>query len=101
MTTVLLYHLTPSPWVPSSSGQRRGTNRHPSSSRDAHKLTTAFSLSAAFSLAPYERRVVELLRNGKDKRARKLAKKKVRSPPIAGNTTGNPTQNARFHRRVI
>jgi large subunit ribosomal protein L36e len=36
------------------------------------------------SLAPYERRVIELLRNSKDKRARKLAKKRVRflaSPP--------------------
>lgn len=32
------------------------------------------------SLAPYERRVIELLRNSKDKRARKLAKKRVRSP---------------------
>ncbi|KAI6389502.1 60S ribosomal protein L36, variant 2 [Pyricularia oryzae] len=30
-----------------------------------------------FSLAPYERRVIELLRNGKDKRARKLAKKRL------------------------
>ena len=29
-------------------------------------------------LAPYERRVIELLRNSKDKRARKLAKKRVR-----------------------
>lgn len=29
------------------------------------------------SLAPYERRIIELLRNSKDKRARKLAKKKV------------------------
>ena len=29
------------------------------------------------SLAPYERRVIELLRNSKDKRARKLAKKRV------------------------
>ncbi|KAK2753600.1 60S ribosomal protein L36 [Arachnomyces sp. PD_36] len=28
-------------------------------------------------LAPYERRVVELLRNAKDKRARKLAKKRL------------------------
>ncbi|KAL2154862.1 hypothetical protein VTH82DRAFT_3538 [Thermothelomyces myriococcoides] len=28
-------------------------------------------------LAPYERRVIELLRNGKDKRARKFAKKKL------------------------
>jgi hypothetical protein len=32
------------------------------------------------SLAPYERRIIELLRNSKDKRARKLAKKKVRLP---------------------
>ncbi|KAL8873740.1 MAG: hypothetical protein Q9174_000826 [Haloplaca sp. 1 TL-2023] len=31
-----------------------------------------------YRLAPYERRVVELLRNSKDKRARKLAKKRVR-----------------------
>lgn len=30
-------------------------------------------------LAPYEKRIVELLRNGKDKRSRKLAKKRVRS----------------------
>jgi len=29
------------------------------------------------SLAPYERRIIELLRNSKDKRARKLAKKRV------------------------
>lgn len=28
--------------------------------------------------APYERRVMELLRNSKDKRARKLTKKRVR-----------------------
>lgn len=33
------------------------------------------------SLAPYERRVIELLRNSKDKRARKLAKKRVCLPP--------------------
>ena len=31
-------------------------------------------------LAPYERRVIELLRNSKDKRARKLAKKRVCFP---------------------
>ncbi|EGS17299.1 60S ribosomal protein eL36 [Thermochaetoides thermophila DSM 1495] len=31
----------------------------------------------AGSLAPYERRIIELLRNAKDKRARKLAKKKL------------------------
>ena len=29
------------------------------------------------SLAPYERRIIELLRNSKDKRARKLAKKRL------------------------
>lgn len=36
-----------------------------------------------YSLAPYERRVIELLRNSRDKRARKLAKKRVRlaQPP--------------------
>jgi len=35
------------------------------------------SLTLFTSLAPYERRVIELLRNSKDKRARKLAKKRV------------------------
>jgi large subunit ribosomal protein L36e len=29
--------------------------------------------------APYERRVMELLKNSKDKRARKLAKRRVRN----------------------
>ena len=35
--------------------------------------------------APYERRVLELLRNSKDKRARKLTKKRVRlrSTPVS------------------
>lgn len=33
------------------------------------------------SLAPYEKRVIELLRNSRDKRARKLAKKRVRLQP--------------------
>ena len=37
-------------------------------------------LTIGDSLAPYERRIIELLRNSKDKRARKLAKKKVRAP---------------------
>lgn len=32
---------------------------------------------ASYRLAPYEKRVIELIRNGKDKRARKLAKKRV------------------------
>ena len=36
-------------------------------------------------LAPYERRVIELLRNSKDKRARKLAKKRVRLHPASPN----------------
>lgn len=35
------------------------------------------STDGVYSLAPYERRVIELLRNSKDKRARKLAKKRV------------------------
>jgi len=34
-----------------------------------------------YSLAPYEKRIIELLRNSKDKRARRLAKKRVRLPP--------------------
>ena len=32
--------------------------------------------------APYEKRVMELLKVGKDKRALKVAKKKVREPPL-------------------
>ncbi len=43
------------------------------------------------SLAPYERRVIELLRNSKDKRARKLAKKRVRSPPSEHLTSNFPS----------
>jgi len=50
-------------------------------------------------LAPYERRVIELLRNSKDKRARKLAKKRV-CIPIAGFRTTQyfkkKTSNWRF-----
>lgn len=34
-------------------------------------------ISEVSGLAPYERRVVELLRNSQEKRARKLAKKKL------------------------
>ena len=39
------------------------------------------------SLAPYERRVIELLRNSRDKRARKLAKKRVLTKPPSPTTT--------------
>jgi large subunit ribosomal protein L36e len=38
------------------------------------RTTNALKL---YRLAPYERRVIELLRNSKDKRARKLAKKRL------------------------
>jgi hypothetical protein len=34
-------------------------------------------------LAPYEKRIIELLKVGKDKRALKVAKRKVRQPPAA------------------
>jgi hypothetical protein len=45
----------------------------------AHTHQGTFSLTIYFdSLAPYEKRVIELLRNSRDKRARKLAKKRVR-----------------------
>lgn len=37
----------------------------------------SLTLHLCYSLAPYERRVIELLRNSKDKRARKLAKKRL------------------------
>ena len=55
--------------------QREG--REKSTSRTALKLT----ILPRSRLAPYERRVIELLRNSKDKRARKLAKKRV-SPSL-------------------
>lgn len=44
-------------------------------------------------LAPYERRIIELLRNSKDKRARKLAKRRVRTLHLAfdGHKTNLPT----------
>ena len=38
-------------------------------------------------LAPYERRVIELIRNSQEKRARKLAKKKVCFNQISGNSS--------------
>lgn len=41
----------------------------------------------SYSLAPYEKRIIELLRNSKDKRARRLAKKRVRLPSAHGRTT--------------
>jgi hypothetical protein len=39
--------------------------------------TPTSMLTLPSSLAPYERRVIELLRNSRDKRARKLAKKRL------------------------
>lgn len=44
-----------------------------------------------YSLAPYERRVIELLRNSKDKRARKLAKKRVRRLSNSADRKHKPT----------
>lgn len=49
-----------------------------SSMEDSYFLVEHLANQIPFSLAPYERRVIELLRNSKDKRARKLAKKRVR-----------------------
>ena len=53
-----------------------------------------------YSLAPYERRVIELLRNSRDKRARKLAKKRVRQPhhPIVVSTPITNNHPARYLR---
>lgn len=42
-------------------------------------IETRSTDSTYTGLAPYERRVIELLRNSKDKRARKLAKKRLGS----------------------
>ncbi|KAL1972384.1 hypothetical protein VTN31DRAFT_6798 [Thermomyces dupontii] len=73
------------------SGIIRGLNRghkttpiepRPRISRSKGRLSrrTAFVrdiIKEVAGLAPYERRVVELLRNSQDKRARKLAKKRL------------------------
>jgi len=62
------------PYTTSSSSSRvLMSPHHPVLHPHQPRLTHSFS-----SLAPYERRVIELLRNSKDKRARKLAKKRVR-----------------------
>ena len=52
--------------------------------KGVRSVNSMANLRLSDRLAPYERRVIELLRNSKDKRARKLAKKRVRSffPPI-------------------
>jgi hypothetical protein len=55
----------PKPFDPSS---RKFAGRQP--------LIDEFVL-IMFRTAPYEKRIIELLRNNKDKRARKLAKKRV------------------------
>jgi hypothetical protein len=62
-----------------------GVNAAPMVSPNGHRKETLLQdepsltrISFPLSLAPYERRVIELLRNSKDKRARKLAKKRVR-----------------------
>lgn len=48
--------------------------------RSLHPPDTTSTALTIPSLAPYEKRVIELLRNSKDKRARRLAKKRVRLP---------------------
>jgi hypothetical protein len=61
----------------------------------APKLWTQRLTISPNSLAPYERRVIELLRNSKDKRARKLAKKKAcpRQPQQMGSSPKVPRAN--------
>jgi large subunit ribosomal protein L36e len=67
-------------------GQNRGfpTTPYTSKPRSASKKGVGTHTKFVRSLirevagfAPYERRVMELLKNGRDKRARKLAKKRV------------------------
>ncbi|KAL2130983.1 hypothetical protein VTI74DRAFT_5705 [Chaetomium olivicolor] len=73
------------------SGIARGVNKghkttarvskpRPSRRKGASSKRTQFVRSIVkevAGLAPYERRVIELLRNGKDKRARKFSKRKL------------------------
>ncbi|KAH8885240.1 60S ribosomal protein L36 [Thozetella sp. PMI_491] len=77
--------------APARSGIATGTNKgykttartaKPRVSRNRGHLSkrTAFVreiVKEVSGLAPYERRIIELLRNSKDKRARKLAKKRL------------------------
>lgn len=54
-------------------------------------------------LAPYERRVIELLRNSKDKRARKMAKKRVRFslPPHTSCFSGLAEQKEEKEKEIL
>ncbi|KFX97243.1 hypothetical protein O988_04953 [Pseudogymnoascus sp. VKM F-3808] len=68
--------------------ERRAVRAKPSKTKGHLSKRTAFVreiVKEVSGLAPYERRVIELLRNSKDKRARKLAKKRLgchrRVPP--------------------
>ncbi|KAK6587472.1 hypothetical protein PZA11_000762 [Diplocarpon coronariae] len=63
------YVICPSFW-PEDAGRRRHARRQ--KERREKRL-----MMVQCRLAPYERRVIELLRNSKDKRARKLAKKRL------------------------
>ncbi|RCI11748.1 hypothetical protein L249_7267 [Ophiocordyceps polyrhachis-furcata BCC 54312] len=59
---------------------RRVCKPRPSRTKGHLSKRTAFVrevVKEVAGLAPYERRVIELLRNSKDKRARKLAKKRL------------------------
>ncbi|CAG5175105.1 uncharacterized protein ALTATR162_LOCUS10775 [Alternaria atra] len=42
-----------------------------------NRSSNSMLTSRVYSLAPYEKRIIELLRNSKDKRARRLAKKRL------------------------
>lgn len=53
-----------------------------------------------YSLAPYEKRVIELLRNSKDKRARKLAKKRV-GPPLRQFASSCPNRSHKVYANSI
>ncbi|KFY18963.1 hypothetical protein V491_04643 [Pseudogymnoascus sp. VKM F-3775] len=58
----------------------RAVRAKPSKTKGHLSKRTAFVreiVKEVSGLAPYERRVIELLRNSKDKRARKLAKKRL------------------------
>ncbi|KAK4199127.1 ribosomal protein L36e [Triangularia verruculosa] len=70
-----------------SRGENKGTKTtpiinkpRPNRRKGAQSKRTNFVRSIVkevAGLAPYERRVIELLRNGKDKRARKYSKRKL------------------------
>lgn len=81
LTEVLIQKVTPRQPAPRVSRMKGHLSKRTAFVRDVVREVSG--------LAPYERRIIELLRNSKDKRARKLAKRRV-----CLSTDGNCGSNA-------